>query len=190
MATPFYFYSYVTRHMTFINSEIDLTTLPAAESVSLRPIAPVYRRLLRFEWMITATLLALVAGLLIAFQPELQAANRWIWIAVVYVLLVGIYYFLQEKAFPYKAFAVREHDVMYQKGWLIRKVKICPYNRIQNCSLQSGPLERKYGLASLLLYTAGSEGADMKIPGLEKEQAEQLRHYILSKINGTDTVSL
>ncbi len=82
------------------------------------------------------------------------------------------------------AFAVRDHDVIFQKGWLIRSIKICPFNRIQNCSIQSGPLERKWGLASLTLYTAGSTGADMRIPGLKQDEAERLRQYILSKING------
>ena len=174
--------------MAFINSEIDLAALPVVESVTLRPIAKTYLRLLRLEWLMTAVFLAIVIALLFFFLPHLKNENRWIWVATTYILLIAVYYFLQEKAFPYKAFAVREHDVIYQKGWLIRSVKICPYNRIQNCSLQSGPLERKYGLATLLLYTAGSEGADMKIPGLEQQEAEQLRHYILSKINGTDTL--
>ncbi|HYH14770.1 MAG TPA: PH domain-containing protein [Flavisolibacter sp.] len=176
--------------MTFINSEIDLASLPAVESVRLQPIAKKYRRLLQVEWLITAVFLAIIVALVIIFQPSLQMANRWVWIIAIYVVLMTVYYVLQEKAFSYKAFAVREYDVIYQKGWLVRKTKICPYNRVQNCSLQSGPLERKYQLASLLLYTAGSEGADMKIPGLEKQEAEQLRHYILSKINGTHTSAL
>jgi uncharacterized protein len=174
--------------MAFINSEIDIASLPTAESVTLRPITQTYLRLLRVEWLVWAGLLATATALLIVFLPQLQEDYRWLWIIAVYLLLMATYFFVQEKAFPYKGFAVREHDVIYQKGWLIRKVKVCPYNRIQNCSLQSGPLERKYQLASLLLYTAGSEGADMKIPGLEKGEAEQLRHYILSKINGTNTL--
>ena len=171
--------------MLFINTEIDLASLPAVESIQLRPINKVYLRLLRLEWLITAIVLAIAVTLLIVFLPRLQTNYQWTWLAGSYLLLMLTYYFLMEKAFPYKAFAVREHDVIYQKGWLVRKTKICPYNRIQNCSLQSGPLERKRGFASLILYTAGSEGADMRIPGLEKEEAEQLRHFILSKINGT-----
>jgi hypothetical protein len=47
-------------------------------------------------------------------------------------------------------------------------------------------LERKFGLASLTIYTAGTEGADMRIPGLEQIEAERLRHFILSKIHSED----
>jgi membrane protein YdbS with pleckstrin-like domain len=173
--------------MLFINSEIDLTTLPAVEAISLKPVAKTYLRLLRVEWLITALILAVIVTLLIVFIPSLRQGYHWLWLVVSYLLLMLTFLFFLEKNFPYKAFAVRDHDVIYQKGWLIRKTKICPYNRIQNCSLQSGPLERKYKLASLILYTAGSEGADMRIPGLAKEEAEQLRHFILGRINGTTT---
>ncbi|MEJ7911605.1 MAG: PH domain-containing protein [Chitinophagaceae bacterium] len=86
------------------------------------------------------------------------------------------------------AYALREHDVIYQKGWLVKSTKVCPFNRVQNCSIQSGPLERRWGLASLVLYTAGSEGADMRIPGLLQNDAESLRQFILSKINGTGKI--
>lgn len=172
--------------MTFINAEIDLAALPAFEAVTLRPITQTYRRLLRVEWLITTLVLAIGTILLIVFFPNLKTDYKWIGLVAAYVVLMAMYYFLQEKAFFYKAFAVREHDVIYQRGWLVRKIKFCPYSRIQNCSLQSGPLERKYGLASLMLYTAGSQGADLRIPGLQKEEAEQLRHFILSRINGTN----
>ena len=171
--------------MPFINAEIDTGTLPAFEAVTLRPISKPYLRLLRLEWLITAIVLAIAIVLSLVFIPALQAPDYWVSLVAGYVLLMSLYYVLQEKGFSYKAFAVRAHDVIYQKGWLVRRTKICPFNRIQNCSLLSGPLERKYGLSSLLLYTAGSEGADMRIPGLATEEAEQIRHFILSQINGT-----
>ena len=78
---------------------------------------------------------------------------------------------------------VREHDVVYQKGWLLRTLKVCPFNRIQNCTVQTGPLERRWGLASLTLYTAGTGGADLRIPGLTHEEATTLQQAILTRIN-------
>ena len=99
------------------------------------------------------------------------------------VLFLTFYYFLQEKTFPYRAYAVREQDVLYQKGWIIRSLKVCPFNRIQNCSVQSGPLERRFGLASLTLFTAGSSGADLRIHGLTQTEADNLRQFILSRIH-------
>jgi membrane protein YdbS with pleckstrin-like domain len=123
---------------------------------------------------------------LILFIPGIRESFWWVGIVIMLFLLTLPYYILQEKGFPYKAFAVREKDITYQSGWLIRNQKVCPFNRIQNCNIQAGVLERKYGLASLILYTAGTTGADITIPGLEQEEAERLRQFILSKINATD----
>ena len=170
--------------MPFINTELDLTSLPVAEEVQLNPVHPSYLKLLRIEWLITSIFLCIVVVSLIFFIPEIRY-SFWSFIFILSALFIVLsYYFLQQKSFPYMAFAVRDHDVIYQKGWLIRSIRICPFNRIQNCSIQSGPLERKWGLASLTLYTAGSTGADMRIPGLMQDEADRLRQFILSKING------
>jgi membrane protein YdbS with pleckstrin-like domain len=96
---------------------------------------------------------------------------------------MGIYLLLIEKRFPHMAYAVRDHDILYQSGWIVRTLKACPFNRVQNCSVRSGPLERQASLATLVLFTAGSEGADLRIPGLLQEEAESLRQFILTKIH-------
>jgi membrane protein YdbS with pleckstrin-like domain len=170
--------------MSFINTELDLHSLPLVEEVQLNPVHPSYLKLLRIEWLITSAFLCSTVAVLIFFIPEIRYTIWAFILLIVALLIIFPYYFLLQKSFPYMAFAVRDHDVIYQRGWLIRSVKICPFNRIQNCNIQSGPLERKWGLASLTLYTAGTAGGDMRIPGLMQDEAERLRQYILSKING------
>ena len=170
--------------MLFINSAINLSELPVAEEVSLKPVERKYLSLLRIEWTITAVVIfTFVAATLYFAKP----VSPWhIIIPVLAVLLLAYYYIYQERAFNFMAYAVREKDIISQKGWIIRSIKICPFNRVQNCTLNTGPLERKYGLASLSLYTAGSSGADMRINGLSMEEAEILRQFILNKINSED----
>jgi membrane protein YdbS with pleckstrin-like domain len=170
--------------MPFINTAVDLSLLPAAEQVVLKPIHPSYLKLLRIEWSVTSLFLTLVVISLLVFVPSIFKTSWW-WIIITAAFAIIIPYgWLQEKSFPFRAYAVREHDVIYQKGWLIRTLKVCPFNRIQNCTISSGPVERSRKLASLILYTAGASGADMRIPGLLQEEAEQLRQFILNKING------
>jgi membrane protein YdbS with pleckstrin-like domain len=169
--------------MSFINADIELSQLPAAEEGTLRPVHRDYLALLRIEWAVTSAVLLLGGALLIYFVPSTRLEG-WPFIVIPVALFLAAYYFIQERSFPFMAFAIRERDVIYQKGWLVRRTKVCPYSRVQNCSIQSGPLERKKGLASLILFTAGSEGADLKIPGLLQHEAEELRQYILSQVNG------
>ena len=174
--------------MSFINSDVDISLLPKVESVSLQKVHRSYLKLLRIEWLITSLFLVTATILVIVFIPGLRSSWWWTPLVLATLLFITGYYAAQEKSFSFIAYAVREHDVIHQRGWLVRSTKVCPYNRVQNCSIQSGPLERRSGLASLVLYTAGSEGADMRIPGLLQHEAEELRQFILSKINGTEAV--
>ncbi len=170
--------------MSFINSEVDISTLPATEKAELKNISKKYLTLLRIEWLITSLILTAIVIALIALIPPIRSSYWWLIIAAGVLFIVALYFFVQEKSFPFISYSVRDHDVIFRRGWLVRITKVCPYNRIQNCSLHTGPLERKFGLASLTLFTAGSDGADLKIPGLTQNEAETLRQFILSKING------
>lgn len=169
--------------MTFTNPEVDLSVLPAAESVALQPVHRRYLGLMRIEWALTALILTAIAGGLIYFLPTLRTTWAWTIVAGAALLLIGFYLLLVEKAFPHMAYAVRDHDILFQSGWIVRTLRVCPFNRVQNCSVRSGPLERKASLATLVLYTAGSAGADLRIPGLLQEEADRLRQFILSKIH-------
>ena len=172
--------------MEFINASIDLQQLPQAEAVPYQPIDKKYLTILRLEWLITVLVLTSVAVLLYFFLPAMQRAAAGVSTAAVLLLVLVFQRVAIEKSFPRKAFAVRQKDVIYRYGWLVASVKICPFSRIQNCTLVSGPLESRYGLATLEIFTAGSGGADMRIPGLEKGLAERLRQYILEQIHLED----
>jgi membrane protein YdbS with pleckstrin-like domain len=52
---------------------------------------------------------------------------------------------------------------------------------VQHAEVSSGPLQRKYGLASLKFFTAGGSSVDLKIDGLSKERAEEIRSFIMEK---------
>lgn len=169
--------------MQFLNTEIDPATLPAMEDLNLRPLSPDYLRILRLEWFITTIILILAATCVIFFIDGMDETLPMIAVVATLVFLVAFYGVSQEKAFPIRAYSVREHDIVSRSGWIIRTVKICPLNRVQNCTIHVGPLERKYGLATLSLFTAGSTGADLKIPGLPAEEAEAIRKFVLSRIN-------
>ncbi len=169
--------------MQFLNTEIDPATLPLAEAVDLKPIERSYLKILRIEWLIFVVFLAAVLAAAIYFITDLRRENVWMLILAAFLVMVSLYRISLEKGFPYRAYMVRDHDIMYQRGWIVRTVKICPFNRILNCSIHAGPFERKFGLSTLALFTAGSTGADLRIAGLKTEEAESIRKFVLSRIN-------
>ena len=59
-------------------------------------------------------------------------------------------------------------------------------NRIQHLEVSQGPLERHLGLATLSVFTAGTLGSDMKLPGLKLQTATNMKFHLLDKINAEE----
>ncbi len=84
-----------------------------------------------------------------------------------------------DRGYRRMGFLLREHDLTFQKGWLFRTQVTVPLARIQHSEVHRNPLDRWLGLSTLRIYTAGSSGANLSIPGLKAETANALRSAIL-----------
>nr|WP_247664817.1 PH domain-containing protein [Pseudoalteromonas sp. MMG010] len=74
--------------------------------------------------------------------------------------------------------AVRAHDIALKKGVIWQKVTILPLARVQHIEIHRGPLERKLGLASLKLYSAGGMSADLQLTGLTHTHCKEIRQFV------------
>lgn len=70
---------------------------------------------------------------------------------------------------------VDDDRVIIEKGVIWRSRTLIPRVRVQHVDTRTSPLQRWFGLASLIVYTAGTRGADVEIPGLAAADAERLR---------------
>lgn len=94
-------------------------------------------------------------------------------IALGILLLVWVH--LRYRIWSYQ---VRE-DALYLERGVVTTVKtVAPHVRIQHVDTQRGPLERALGLSTLVVYTAGSRGADVAIPGLRTDVAADLQRRV------------
>jgi uncharacterized protein len=64
-------------------------------------------------------------------------------------------------------------------GILFVEERAVPVQRMQHVDLLRGPIERLFGLATLIVYTAGNEGSAFRVPGLAAPLAQQLRDRIV-----------
>lgn len=85
-------------------------------------------------------------------------------------------------------FAVRDDSLYLQRGVFVRVQTVVPYVRIQHVDTTRSPLERITSLATSVIYTAGSRGADVSIPGLEPDRARSLQERLkdLANVAGQD----
>jgi len=172
--------------MEFSNLSLDPEMLPKAEEVTLQPIEPSYWKVLQLQWLITSAVMLAAGAVAIYFIKKLHSATFISIAGAVWLLLFILQYTWMQQSFKRKAYAVREKDVFYRTGWIIRSLHICPFNRIQHCTVHSGPIERRFGLASISLFTAGSDGSDLTIPGLTEQKASDLREFIMQKIKADE----
>jgi uncharacterized protein len=71
-------------------------------------------------------------------------------------------------------YAERADDLLVRRGLFHRRLSIVPYGRMQFVDVTAGPLERLFGLATVVLHTAAA-ATDASIPGLPPQEAARLR---------------
>ena len=141
---------------------------------------PTLRRLSgQVVWHWRGTLLGWTAALTLAAAFLARWADRWI-PADMLPLAIAVLGLMHAVFWPpvlYRswAFQLREKDLVVQRGVLSRTTSIIPHRRIQHVDTRRDPLERRLGLARVVVYTAGIRGAEITIPGLPVAEAEALR---------------
>lgn len=167
--------------MDFLNQQVDLESLPRIEEITWQKAERKYLLVIRMRWAILSLVILLAIFFTVFLNPRLQSV-AWITIlAGIGIMLSLAYLAIQQLSFMRMAFALRDHDILFRHGLFIQSTQASPFNRIQHCSVNSGPLERKSGLASLSIYTAATGGADFNIPGLTEATAISLREMIMKK---------
>lgn len=69
-------------------------------------------------------------------------------------------------------------------GWLTRSHTIVPASRVQHIDVTQGPVERMFGVATLVLHTAGTAGSEVDLPGISRDTAEAIRDAIREHLTG------
>ena len=67
-------------------------------------------------------------------------------------------------------------------GWLTRRHTIVPAARVQHIDVTVGPVERMFGVATLVLHTAGTANSEVQLPGITRETAEEIRDAIRDQL--------
>lgn len=103
------------------------------------------------------------------------------WIVLVALLLVWAWRFVrQPRAARRWGYAETDTDVYITHGLAWRQLTGVPYGRMQLVNVQSGPIERSFGLASVELVTSSTSGT-ITIPGLAREDAAALRDRLMER---------
>lgn len=93
---------------------------------------------------------------------------------VVALVLLGLALLAVERRWRAWGYLERADDLVVQRGVLIRRTSVVPYGRMQYVDVTAGPLDRRFGLATVTLHTAAA-ATDAYVPGLLADEAARLR---------------
>ncbi|MGH8969669.1 MAG: PH domain-containing protein [Actinomycetes bacterium] len=147
---------------------------PAGEPwVRVSPRLAVLRRLLLLAVGLPAAAVAVVVGALVATWLAVLAAAAaavalpWLWVVV-------------GRAVRSWGYAERADDLLVTRGIIYRQLVVVPYGRMQFVDVTAGPLDRRFGLATVQLHTAAA-ATDAQIPGLVPAEAARLRDRLAAR---------
>lgn len=164
----------------FTNETIDTTQLPRYEAVAFSVLHSNYWKVTLINVFLFFLIIGTGLGLLLFFNQGLLAFM--LEISVIYSVLLITVLVLSRISFKKKGFAFRRHDVLYRHGIIATNTIVIPYNRVQHVALHEGFVSRYFGLAKIEIFTAGGSSSDIEIPGIEMEQAENIKQLLMGKI--------
>ncbi len=159
----------------------------------LDPRAVVVQRIA--GWIVFGPILAGVWGTILLLLLLVDDLPGWGWAllllggAAVTVPLAWLTHRWPVIAHRHAAYKVDGRGIEIRRGVVWRKVINVPRSRVQHTDVSQGPLERGHGLATLVLYTAGTSHARVDLHGLDHATALRIRdHLVLMAAEGDDAV--
>ena len=82
-------------------------------------------------------------------------------------------------AYRFASYRVDGDGLEFARGVHWQTITNVPRSRVQHTDVSQGPIERRYGLGTLIVYTAGTEHSRVTLPGLDFTVARHLRTHLL-----------
>ena len=166
----------------FTNEIVNLNSLPKFEEVNFSPLHKNYIKVIYINIAITLLILAIGIGVLLYFNEDLQNKNSYLIFGISYLVIAIIGFFSSIASVKRRGFAIREKDILYKRGLISTTTTMIPFNRVQHVAMHEGVFSRIFNLAQIQIFTAGGSTSDVKISGIEKEKAENIKELLMQKI--------
>lgn len=81
--------------------------------------------------------------------------------------------------YQHTSYRVDDQGIEIRTGVYWRVVINVPRSRVQHIDVSHGPIDRRHGLGTLVLYTAGTDHAKVELAGLAHGRALRIRDHLL-----------
>lgn len=147
-----------------------------AEEPQLVAVEPAYKNVLRVRFL--ATWVPLVIGAIVLDQAIDE--TPFYGLPSTLVPLLALISILVAPQRIYRRLGYRLTDRLLQvvRGWMFHTDTIVPFVRVQHIDVTRGPIDKLFGVASLVVHTAGTHNSIVTLPGLAPETAAEIREII------------
>lgn len=146
------------------------------------PLAPAQLKVFRARGAIAALILI---GVAIFAEWVLSHSDRLptgLILAPALLLAMMLVFFFPARSYHAWRYRVTDDELHVANGIWLRSRTVVPFGRVQHIDVSQGPIERRFGVGTLTLHTAGTRSSAVFLPGLELAAAERLRDEIRAQI--------
>lgn len=153
------------------------------------------RRALEPAWILAERQAALIFFLILSGSALLGIAagawfdlfdGAWTWIilglwAALSAGSLGLSWAWPAWEYRFAGYCLRPDRIEIWRGLLWRKAVSVPCSRVQYTDVQQGPIQRRHGIATLVIHTAGTDAAQAEAQGLPHALAIEVRDWLVSQ---------
>ena len=140
----------------------------------LTRLDPRYTTVMRIEGLLTTLPFVIGAGVL----SIAELVPPWAIAIPVLILAAVLVILLPMKRFRSRGYDMADDRLRVVKGVMFHADTVVPFSRVQHLDVEQGPLERAFGIARLILHTAGTHNSSVTLPGLAHPIAVEMREAI------------
>lgn len=147
----------------------------------LHPVEPGYKTSLRVR-----AILFWIPFLIGSFVADRLLLTGTLWGGLLPSLIVLLAFagavYAPDRVYRRLGYALDGRLLRVVRGWMFHTDTVVPFVRVQHIDVTRGPVDKLFGLASLVVHTAGTHNSVVTLPGLSPETATSIRDAIRAEI--------
>lgn len=162
-------------------------TSNAFDNKLMKPLEPAYLQIIKMIGLVICMIASLVVSVPVGVYHSIQWYYIVLGVPVIAAVLFSLLGWYLKHWYLKYSYHLDDESLAIKRGVFWRHHISVPVSRVQHVDVNSGPLDRPYDLAKLVVNTAGTHYAQTSLPGLSVEEAHDLRDQLLLAQEG-DTV--
>jgi membrane protein YdbS with pleckstrin-like domain len=152
------------------------------ENLPLTPLDRGLLRLMQIRGAAAGLFLLAAAAVGEVFVDRLVPVPAGLLLGAAFPVLIYLAVLAPPRRYRAWGYGVDSEELQVRRGVWTRVHTVVPLDNVQHIDVSQGPLERAFGICSLVLHTAGTLHSQIVLPGLARATAEGIRDEIRGRI--------